>query len=100
MNNVVQCNDTHYKKKGYAANLEINNCKNNVQVALNAAKLAKHSDFAQNTMNGCVYMDAENKWEHLTGRLMVTLQAEKQNNINNSEILPESVIIHCNQSWA
>ena len=51
-------------------------------------------------MNGCVYVDVDNKCQHPTSRLITALQAEKQNDLDNLEAVPESMITYHHERQA
>ena len=51
-------------------------------------------------MNGCVYINVDNKRQHPTDRLITALQVEKHNEIDSLETLPEFMITYRHQDQA
>ena len=100
LNNIVQCDNAHHEKEGYASDLAENNYENDFQVAIDLAESDQLPGVAQNTMNGCVYVDVENNRQHPTDRLITALQAEKYNDLDSAEAVPDSIITYRHQGQA
>ena len=100
LENIVQCDNMHPEKEGYVADLEKGNYEDDFQVALDTGGVNRLSDSTQETINGCVYVDAENREEHPTGKFVAALQTEKQNDSNSSKTSSELEITYCRQNQA
>lgn len=72
MENTVFCESDHLEKEGYAMDLETENHEDGFQAAITKAGL----DDA-NSLNGCVYVDANNTRENPISQLMFA-QGEKK----------------------